>query len=92
MAEEKLSREQALRGFTVDGMFSLVGPFGLRSLFFSAAYAGLSNITGSLTPGKRFDAVVWDDDLLKVPVGEMLEVQVKATIIDGQIVYGKLEV
>lgn len=48
-------------------------------------------MTGSLTPGKRFDAVVWDDDLMNVPEGEMLEVQVKATIIDGRIVYGKLE-
>lgn len=49
-------------------------------------------MTGSLTPGKRFDAVIWDDDLLRVPIEEMLEVQVKATIIDGRIVYGKLEV
>lgn len=51
----------------------------------------MSNLAGSLTVGKRFDAVIWDDDLLRVPVGEMLEVQVKATIMDGQIVYGQLE-
>ncbi len=57
-----------------------------------AAYAGLSNLTGSLTPGKRFDAVIWDDDLMIVPDGEMLEVKVKTTIMDGQIVYGKVEV
>lgn len=61
-------------------------------LILIAAYAGLSNLTGSLTPGKRFDAVIWDDDLMTVPVGEMLDVRVKATIMEGQIVYGQLEV
>lgn len=48
-------------------------------------------MVGSLSPGKRFDAVIWDDDLMKVPEGEMLEVRVKATIMDGKIVHGSLE-
>lgn len=48
-------------------------------------------MTGSLEPGKRFDAVIWDDDLMKVPESEMLEVRVKATILDGKIVHGSLE-
>jgi len=56
-----------------------------------AAYASFSNTTGSLTPGKRFDAVIWDDDLLTVPQEEMLEVRVKGTIIDGRLVWGSLE-
>ncbi|KAK8846587.1 hypothetical protein IAR55_005673 [Kwoniella newhampshirensis] len=69
---EKLTREEALRGMTVD-----------------AAYASFSeNITGSLTIGKRFDAVIWDDDLLTVPEDEMLEVKVKAVIVDGKLVWG----
>ncbi|WVQ97496.1 hypothetical protein IAU59_004610 [Kwoniella sp. CBS 9459] len=71
---EKLTREEALRGMTVD-----------------AAYASFSDITGSLTPGKRFDAVIWDDDLLTVPENEMLEVKAKAVIIDGKLVWGELE-
>ncbi|KAK4684230.1 hypothetical protein P7C73_g5961, partial [Tremellales sp. Uapishka_1] len=71
--DEKLTREQALRGMTTD-----------------AAYASFSNITGSLTKGRRFDAVVWDDDLMSVSEDEMLEVRVKTTIIDGQIVFGAL--
>ncbi|WVF70416.1 hypothetical protein IAT40_005206 [Kwoniella sp. CBS 6097] len=70
---EKLTREEALRGMTVD-----------------AAYASFSNITGSLTPGKRFDAVIWDDDLLTVPENEMLEVKAKAVIVDGKLVWGEL--
>lgn len=72
--DQKLTREEALRGFTVD-----------------PAYASFSNITGSLTPGKRFDAVVWDDDLMSVEEDEMLEVRVKATIIDGKLVWGRIE-
>ncbi|WVR04266.1 hypothetical protein IAU60_001266 [Kwoniella sp. DSM 27419] len=70
---EKLNREEALRGMTVD-----------------AAHASFSNITGSLTPGKRFDAVVWDDDLLTVPENEILEVKAKAVIVDGKLVWGRL--
>jgi predicted amidohydrolase YtcJ len=56
----------------------------------AAAYAGYSNTTGSLTPGKRFDAVIWDDDLMTVDQGEMLEVKVKATLLDGQLVFGSV--
>ena len=56
-----------------------------------AAHAGMSDLVGSLEPGRRFDAVIWDDDLMKVPEGELLEVRVKATIMDGKIVYGQLE-
>jgi predicted amidohydrolase YtcJ len=51
----------------------------------------MSSLTGSLQPGKRFDAVIWDDNLMTVPEGEMLEVRVKATILDGRIVHGALE-
>jgi len=72
--EQKLTREEALRGFTVD-----------------AAYASFSNITGSLTPGKRFDAVIWDDDLMTVDADEMLDVRVKATIVDGELAWGSIE-
>jgi predicted amidohydrolase YtcJ len=87
----ELSREQALRGFTVDGKRMDTRSRLDRADTCVAAYAGLSNTTGSLTPGKRFDAVVWDDDLMKVPNEEMLEVRAIATIIDGKIVYGSLE-
>ncbi|WWD21904.1 hypothetical protein CI109_106392 [Kwoniella shandongensis] len=69
---EKLTREEALRGMTID-----------------AAYASFSeNLTGSLTVGKRFDATIWDDDLLTVPENEMLEVKAKGVIVDGKLVWG----
>lgn len=56
----------------------------------AAAYASFSTMTGSLEKGKRFDAVVWDDDLMTAPQGELLDVRVKTTIVDGQIVFGQL--
>ena len=36
----------------------------------------------------RFDAVVWDDNLMTVDQTEMLDVKAKATFIDGQLVFG----
>ncbi|OXB36538.1 hypothetical protein LQV05_004837 [Cryptococcus neoformans] len=72
--EQRLSRVEALRGFTVWG-----------------AYASFSeDLVGSLTPGKKFDAVIWDDDLLTVPEDEMLDVKVKGVIVDGKLVWGTL--
>ena len=59
---------------------------------FPAAYASFSNMTGSLTVGMRFDAVIWDDDLMSVDEDEMLDVRAKATIIDGQLAWGRIEV
>ncbi|BEJ17099.1 hypothetical protein CspHIS471_0605000 [Cutaneotrichosporon sp. HIS471] len=69
---EKLTRVEALRGFTAD-----------------AAFAAFSEDTGSLTKGMRFDAVLWDDDLMEVEEDEMLRTKVRATILDGRIVYGE---
>ncbi|ORX33527.1 amidohydrolase family-domain-containing protein [Kockovaella imperatae] len=88
-ASEKLSREEALRGFTIDGKSMTTRGSTLTS--FTGAYASFSNCTGSLVSGKRFDAVIWDDDLLEVDQGEMLEVQVKATFLDGQLAYGSIK-
>lgn len=55
-----------------------------------AAFASFSTITGSLALGKRMDAVIWDDDLMTVDESEMLQVKVKATLIDGRLVYGRI--
>jgi predicted amidohydrolase YtcJ len=56
-----------------------------------AAYASYSDDTGSLEVGKRFDAVIWDEDLFRVADDELLQVRVKATIIDGQVAFGELK-
>ena len=57
-----------------------------------AAYASFQeNTTGSFRVGKKFDAVVWDKDIMRVePATSVLQAKVKATIVDGKAVYGSL--
>jgi predicted amidohydrolase YtcJ len=57
-----------------------------------AAYASFrENITGSFKVGKKFDAVIWDRDIMRVePATEVLHAKVSATIVDGRPVYGSL--
>ena len=45
------------------------------------------HITGSLEPGKRADITVLDRDLFQVPVGEISEVNIVRTILEGETVY-----
>ena len=71
---ERLTRAQALKGMTLD-----------------AAYAAFAEDTlGSLTPGKRADFVILDRNIMdeNQPFSEILETKVKATVVDGAIVYG----
>ncbi|KAH7882126.1 amidohydrolase family-domain-containing protein [Phlebopus sp. FC_14] len=71
---ERLSRAQALKGMTLD-----------------AAYASFTEDSlGSLSVGKKADFVVLDRDIMTVPESEILGTKVKATVIDGEVVYGSL--
>jgi hypothetical protein len=71
---EHLTRAQALKGMTLD-----------------AAYAAFAEDTlGSLSIGKKADFVVLDRDIMTVPVSEILATKVKTTVIDGEVVHGKL--
>ncbi|CAA7262098.1 unnamed protein product [Cyclocybe aegerita] len=71
-ANQRLSREQALKGMTLD-----------------AAYASFAeHETGSLTPGKKADFVVFDRNIMTVPFEEILKAKVQATVVDGQVMYG----
>ena len=55
------------------------------------AYASFTeNILGSIEPGKRADFVVLSQDIMEVPVEEILKTQVLATVMDGVVVYGKV--
>nr|XP_019008917.1 amidohydrolase [Kwoniella pini CBS 10737]OCF47698.1 amidohydrolase [Kwoniella pini CBS 10737] len=62
----------------------------IRGMTIDGAYASFSNSTGSLTIGRKFDAVIWDDDLMSVPDDEILEVKAKGVIVDGKMVWGSL--
>ncbi|KAH7911782.1 amidohydrolase family-domain-containing protein [Hygrophoropsis aurantiaca] len=71
---EKLTRPQALKGMTLD-----------------AAYASFTeDILGSLVPGKFADYVVLDRDIMTIPYSEIPDTKVRATVVDGTVVYGCL--
>ncbi len=69
--EQRLTREEALRGFTLDAAY--------------AAYQ--EDDLGSLTPGKRADFVILSQDIMQVPAGEILDTEVVATYLGGERIY-----
>ncbi|HEV3455338.1 MAG TPA: amidohydrolase [Thermoanaerobaculia bacterium] len=73
---ERLSREEALRGFTLDAAWSLF----------------LDSEVGSLAAGKRADLVVFGSDPMTVPAAEIPKAPVDLTLVDGQVVYRRAEV
>jgi predicted amidohydrolase YtcJ len=71
LPEERLERQEALRGFTLDAAWSLF----------------LDDLVGSLEPGKRADLVVWDRDPMRVPVEEIPAVRADLTLVGGEVVH-----
>jgi predicted amidohydrolase YtcJ len=71
LPEERLTRHEALRGFTLDAA---------RSLF-------LDTEVGTLDIGKRADLVVFDRDPMTVPVVEIPNLRPVLTLVEGQVVY-----
>jgi predicted amidohydrolase YtcJ len=68
---ERLTREEALRGFTLDAAYSLF----------------LEDEVGSLEVGKRADLVVFERDILRVPAPEIPTVAIDWTLVDGQVAF-----
>ena len=66
-----LTREEALRGFTLDAAFA----------------AFMEDEVGSIEPGKRADFVVLSQDLMTVPPEQILDTEVEATYLDGAPIY-----
>lgn len=69
--DERLTREEALRGFTLDAAYA----------------AFQENQLGSLEPGKLADFTIFDRDLMTVPEAEILQAEVVATYLGGKAVY-----
>jgi len=69
--EEAVSREEALRLYTLD----------------AARLAWDETKKGSIEPGKFADLVVLDRDLLVVPAQQILDTKVELTILSGKIVF-----
>jgi predicted amidohydrolase YtcJ len=69
--EQRLSREEALRSWTLEGAY--------------AAFE--ENSKGSLAPGKAADFVMLSNDIMTVPEAEILRTKVTMTVVDGKIVH-----
>ncbi len=72
---QKMTREQALRSYTLDAAY---GAFE-------------EEIKGSITPGKLADFTIYNQDLMTVPEESLLETEVVMTIFNGDVVYDKSE-
>jgi predicted amidohydrolase YtcJ len=71
--EEKMTREQALKSYTLDAAY---GAFEEK-------------IKGSIEAGKLADFTVFSKDLMTVPEDEILKSEVVMTILGGKVVYKK---
>ncbi|MDQ6630591.1 MAG: amidohydrolase family protein, partial [Verrucomicrobiota bacterium] len=71
--EERLTREQAIRFYTINNCY----------LNFE------ERIKGSLEPGKYADLILIDRDILKCPVDQIRDTKVLMTMVGGKIVWKK---
>lgn len=71
--EEKMTRLQALRSYTLDAAY---GAFEEK-------------LKGSIEPGKVADFTVFSKDIMTTPEEELLRTDVVMTIVDGKVVYKK---
>jgi predicted amidohydrolase YtcJ len=71
--EEKMTREQALRSYTLDAAY---GAFE-------------ENIKGSIEPGKLADFTIHSSDIMTVSDMDILKSEVMMTIIGGKVVFEK---
>ncbi|GGD86639.1 amidohydrolase [Maribacter cobaltidurans] len=71
--EQKMTREQALRSYTLDAAY---GAFE-------------EEIKGSISPGKLADFTIYNQDLMTVPEDDFLGTEIDMTIFNGKVVYDK---
>jgi hypothetical protein len=69
--EQRLTREQALRSYTINNAY--------------AAFE--EDLKGSITPGKLADITVLSKDIMTVPEDEIPETKIVYTIIGGEVKY-----
>ncbi|MDV3309745.1 MAG: amidohydrolase [Cyclobacteriaceae bacterium] len=69
--DQKMTREQALRSYTLDAAY--------------AAFE--EDVKGSIEPGKLADFTVFSRDIMTVPEDSILNTHVEMTIVGGNVVY-----
>lgn len=71
--EQKMTREQALRSYTIDAAYA----------------AFQDDVLGSITPGKYADFTVFSRDIMQIPEDDIPGTDVVMTIVGGEILYNK---
>ena len=69
--QESLSREEAVRGFTMDAAYA----------------GFMEDSVGSLESGKRADFIILDQDIFEIEPAEIANVKVLQTWLNGELVY-----
>ena len=71
LPEERMSREDAIRAFTLDAAYA----------------GFMEKLTGSLEMGKRADFIVLDQDIMQIPAEDIARLRVAETWMDGERVF-----
>lgn len=69
--DQKMTREQALKSYTLDGAYAEFE----------------ENFKGSIEVGKAADFTIFDKNIMEIPENEILDSKVKMTVVGGKIVY-----
>lgn len=70
-ADQRVDLKTALKSYTTD----------------SAYMVGMEDKVGSIEVGKKADLIVLDRNIFEIPVQELLEVNVLATMVGGRVVH-----
>lgn len=72
-ASQKMTREEALKSYTLDGAFAEFE----------------EDFKGSIEVGKAADFTVYDKNIMEIPEDEILDTKVVRTVVGGKTVYSK---
>ncbi len=73
--KERLTLEEALRCYTMEGAYSVF----------------MERTIGSITPGKRADFVVLSKDIMRVPAAIIKDIEVDMTVVGGIVEFSKVK-
>jgi predicted amidohydrolase YtcJ len=72
-AEQKMTREQALKSYTLDGAYAEFE----------------EDFKGSIEVGKAADFTVYDKNIMEIPENDILNAKVEMTVVGGKVVYSR---